>query len=105
MFASIVFEFQDAFSFVEEGAYNVIHDKGTFDVVFMNEHLDNKAYAKAVRHRLKSSPESVFIITSCNCTSNELDDIFLTDADGKPLFERVEEIKGYKQFTFGGVTG
>ena len=105
MFGLIVFEFQDAFSFVEESTYDVIHDKGTFDVVFMNEHLDNKAYARAVRHRLKSSPESAFIITSCNCTSNELDDIFLKDSDGKPLFEKVEEIKGYKQFTFGNVTG
>ena len=90
---------------MEEGAYDVIHDKGTFDVVFMNEDLDNKAYARAIRYRLKSSSDSVFIITSCNCTSTELDEIFIKDSDGKQLFEKVEEIKGYKQFTFGGVTG
>ena len=81
---------------IEEGAFDVIHDKGTFDVVFMNEELDNKAYAKAIRFRLKPSSESIFIITSCNCTSNELDEIFLKDAEGKVLFEKVEEIKGYK---------
>ena len=71
----------------------------------MNEDLDNKAYAKAVRFRLNPSSDSIFIITSCNCTSNELDEIFLKDSEGKVLFEKVEEIKGYKQFTFGGVTG
>ena len=81
---------------VEEGQYDVIHDKGTFDVVFMNEDLDNKAYAKSLCYRLKKSKESVFIITSCNCTSSELDEIFLTDREGNSLFEKVEEIKGYK---------
>ena len=32
----MVFEWQDAFSLIEEGNYDIIHDKGTFDVVYMN---------------------------------------------------------------------
>ena len=86
---------------MEEGRYDVIHDKGTFDVVYMNKDLDNTLYAKAILHRLKNSPESVFIITSCNCTSSELDEIYAH----QDLFVKVEEIKGYKSFTYGGVTG
>lgn len=65
----------------------------------MNKDLDNKAYAEAIRFRLKSG--GIFIITSCNCTSEELDQIF----EGPSLFKKREEIKGYKQFTYGGVTG
>jgi len=49
----------------------VIHDKGTFDVVVMNPDLDNHAYAVSLRYRLKKG--GIFIITSCNCTSDELD--------------------------------
>ena len=79
---------------LEENKYEIIHDKGTFDVVFMNAELDNKAYARAIHHRLnKNKPDqSIFIITSCNCTSQELDSIFV----GEDLFEKIEEIKGYK---------
>jgi hypothetical protein len=77
----------------------VIHDKGTFDVVFMNKDLDNKLYAKAIRYRLKQ--DGVFILTSCNLTSIEMDDIFV----GEGLFRKKEEITGYKKFTYGGVTG
>ena len=67
---------------MDENAYDVIHDKGTFDVVFMNEDLDNKAYARGINHRLKKE-HGIFIITSCNCTSSELDEIFLKDSDGR----------------------
>ena len=94
-FSKIEFLFQDAFALIDENAYDVIHDKGTFDVVFMNEELDNKAYARAINHRLKKET-GIFIITSCNCTSSELDEIFLRDSDGRQLFTLVEEIKGYK---------
>ena len=104
VFETIEFEFQNAFEHLDEGQFDIIHDKGTFDVVFMNKDLDNKAYARAMKHRLsKINKEAVFIITSCNCTSEELDEIF-TEGDGS-LFEKVQEIKGYKSFTFGGVTG
>ena len=100
-FSEIELEFQNAFDLLEENRFDVIHDKGTFDVVFMNKELDNKAYAKAINHRLNKNNKdsSIFIITSCNCTSTELDEIFAAD----DLFTKVEEIKGYKTFTFGGV--
>ena len=68
----------------------------------MNQELSNSGYAKAIRHRMsKSNQEAFFILTSCNCTSAELDEIFA----GPGLFEKKQEIKGYRQFTFGGVTG
>ena len=88
IFDSISFAYQNAFDLVDSGRFDVIHDKGTFDVVYMNKDLDNKGYAKAMRHRLNmSNPRAIFIITSCNCTSSELDEIF-TDPDGS-LFEKV----------------
>ena len=96
----IVFEFENAFDHKDQQQYDVIHDKGTFDVVYMNKELDNRAYAEAILYRLKKGGH--FIITSCNCTGEELDQIFV---DGDKLFKKREEIKGYKSFTYGGVTG
>ena len=77
---------------MEEATYDIIHDKGTFDVVVMNPDLDNEAYARSLRFRLKKG--GIFIITSCNCTSDELDQIYAKEG----LFKKVEEIKGYKSF-------
>lgn len=86
----------------EGGKFDIIHDKGTFDVVFMNKDLSNTDYAKAIHHRLsKTNPNAVFILTSCNLTSDEMDEIFA----GEGLFRKLTEIKGYRQFTYGGVTG
>ena len=96
-FECIELEYQNAFDLVDGGKFDIIHDKGTFDVIYMNVDLDNMLYAKGISHRLKK--DGLFIITSCNCTSSELDEIFSS------VFEKVDEIKGYKSFTFGGVTG
>ena len=80
----------------------MIYDKGTFDVVYMNHELSNEGYARAVHHRLSSeNPNAIFIITSCNCTTTELDAIFCAEG----LFRKKCEIKGYRTFVFGGVTG
>ena len=66
----------------------------------MNNELSNEEYAKAIRHRLNSAnPDAVFILTSCNLTSEEMDSIFVGP------FKRAGSITGYRQFTFGGVTG
>lgn len=87
---------------MEEGNYDIIYDKGTFDVVFMNKELSNEDYARSMHFRLsQANPNAIFIITSCNCTSAELDVIFCQDS----LFEKKFEIRGYRQFTYGGVTG
>ena len=65
----------------------------------MNKELSNLEYAAAIRFRLKTT--GIFIITSCNLTSSEMDNIFV----GEKLLKRREEISGYKSFTFGGVKG
>lgn len=56
----------------------------------MNKDLSNIDYAKAIHHRL--SKQGVFILTSCNLTSTEMDEIFATEG----LFKKLTEIKGYK---------
>lgn len=65
----------------------------------MNKELDNMKYAEAMKYRLKK--DGIFILTSCNLTSKEMDDIFVNEN----LFQKKAEIKGYKTFTYGGVTG
>ena len=67
----------------------------------MHPELSNADYAKAMRYRLAKKDSAIFIITSCNLTSSELDAIFV----GPGLFKKLTEIKGYRQFTYGGVTG
>ena len=51
----IKLEFQNAFDLVDQSSYDIIHDKGTFDVVYMHPELSNSEYAKAIRFRLNSS--------------------------------------------------
>jgi len=78
---------------VDEGLFDIIHDKGTFDVVYMNKDLSNSEYARAMHHRLsKKNPDAVFILTSCNLTSGEMDEIFAVEG----LFKKLCEIKGYR---------
>ena len=73
----IDFRFENAFDLIDEGNYDIIHDKGTFDVVLMNKDLSNTDYAKAMQHRLsKTNDKAVFVLTSCNLTSTEMDEIF-----------------------------
>ena len=98
----ITFRFENAFDLIDKGCFDIIHDKGTFDVVYMNKELDNREYAKAMHFRLsKDNPKAIFILTSCNLTSTEMDAIFT----GEGLFKKLCEVKGYRSFTFGGVTG
>ena len=88
----VEFKFDDAFAMREEDRdkYDVIHDKGTFDVVFMNKDLSNELYAKAMRHLIReSNPDSILVITSGNLTSTELDTIFSDPG----YFEKVNELK------------
>ena len=62
---------------------------------------NNFDYVKAMHYRMKKEETSRMIITSWNCTADELDEIFLQDG----YFDKVEEIKGYKTFKFGGIQG
>lgn len=56
----------------------------------MNKDLENTEYAKSMRYKLKK--DGFFILTSCNCTASEMDEIFV----GENLFKKLNEIKGYK---------
>ena len=85
----------------DQDTYDVIHDKGTFDVVYMMKDDNNHDYVKAMYFRIKKNDTSRLIITSCNCTADELDEIFTKEL----YFDKVQEIKGYKTFKFGGVQG
>lgn len=58
----------------------------------MNKDLENTEYAKSMRYKLKK--DGFFILTSCNCTASEMDEIFV----GENLFKKLNEIKGYKSF-------
>lgn len=59
----------------------------------MNKDLSNEDYAKALHFRLsRENPNAVFILTSCNLTSTEMDGIFAVPG----LFKKLQEIKGYR---------
>mmetsp|Transcript_14450 Transcript_14450/g.16161 ORF Transcript_14450/g.16161 Transcript_14450/m.16161 type:complete len:82 (-) Transcript_14450:17-262(-) len=62
---------------------------------------NNHDYVKSMHFRMNISLNSSMIITSCNCTADELDEIFLKE----DYFEKIQEIKGYRSFKFGGVKG
>ncbi len=49
---NVSFRFENAFDLIDESNFDIIHDKGTFDVVYMNKDLDNADYAKALHFRL-----------------------------------------------------
>ena len=97
----IVIKEGNAFDFRDKHEYDIIHDKGTFDVIYMMKEDNNQDYVKGVHYRFKPNDNSRLIITSCNCTTEELDNVFLKEG----FFEKVEEIGGYKSFKFGGVQG
>ena len=92
-YAKIQFEVQDAFQLIEAGEYDIVNDKGAFDVVFLNHELSNSDYVRSMHHKVnKDNPNAVFIITSCNCTAAELEIIFCSEG----LFEKECEISGIR---------
>mmetsp|Transcript_14202 Transcript_14202/g.16426 ORF Transcript_14202/g.16426 Transcript_14202/m.16426 type:complete len:101 (-) Transcript_14202:21-323(-) len=60
----------------------------------------NSEYAKAMYYRMRKADSSRLIVTSCNCTASELDEVFC-----ERYFKKTTEICGYKRFKFGGVEG
>lgn len=54
----------DAFQEDDQGVYDVIHDKGTFDVIYMMQEDNNHDYVKAMHYRMKLIESSRLIITS-----------------------------------------
>ena len=55
-----------------KGAFDFIHDKGTFDVIYLNRGIDNSLYPNAIHKMLRKTDSSRFLITSCNTTHDEL---------------------------------
>lgn len=89
--------------------FDVIVDKGTFDAISLNPDFvglekvsKTKIIADTFKQTLKTllatRKDSIFIITSCNWTSLELESIF------GPEFEVVGEIE-HTKFVFGGKSG
>lgn len=58
----------------ELGAFDVVHDKGTYDAVSLcpENPKEKRALYLATVEKLLSSAESLFVITSCNWTEDEL---------------------------------
>jgi EEF1A lysine methyltransferase 2 len=88
--------------------FDLIVDKGTFDAISLNPDFEGlekvsktKIIADAFKNTLKtllSNEDSLFIITSCNWTSHELEQIF------GPEFKPIGEVT-HTKFMFGGKSG
>lgn len=85
------------------GKFNVVLDKGTLDAIALSglKFDDDKTivdvYSKCVERLME--PGSVFLITSCNFTQEEL--IKIIETDSLKMWECVN----YPVFEFGGVKG
>eukprot|EP01071_Lankesteria_metandrocarpae_P001259 Lankesteria_metandrocarpae@DN1420_c0_g1_i4.p1 len=84
------------------GGFDIIHDKGTFDVFWMLG--DTSGYKQSLR---KFVPEggNKFFLTSCNATLSELRHIFCCSTTvGGLSFEFIQECP-HRSFMFGGKQG
>lgn len=90
------------------GRFDIIHDKGTFDVFFMRN--DSVLYIESIcKHFVKD--RSLVCVTSCNATESELVDCFVNHVPLNPIlwshqfkFECVSKLP-HRSFVFGGVSG
>ena len=78
--------------------FDVIHDKGSFDAYMMNKNNTLEQYYKYIKSYSKNG--TIFIITSCNNTREELKNKFPLEKG----FQYMDEIKN-KTFVFGGQEG
>ncbi|KYQ94340.1 hypothetical protein DLAC_04636 [Tieghemostelium lacteum] len=90
-------------SSIEDNYYDIIMDKGTFDAIALSEERDKMKllYKQLVERTLSTANESLFIITSCNYTDQELKAYFLDD---QKRFEFIQNVQ-YPVFKFGGSKG
>lgn len=95
----------------DEGIWDLILDKGTFDAVSLSGERDGKGrricegYGERVVKLLRKG--GVFLVTSCNWTETELKAWFEgTNAD-VPVEGRLRQVGriAYPSFSFGGVKG
>ncbi|CAF1127719.1 unnamed protein product [Brachionus calyciflorus] len=82
--------------------YDIAIDKGTYDAIGLcpDDPRTKRYLYKEFLLRVLAN-DSLFIITSCNWTSKELENFFTESNE----FEIVEEIKAPITFQFGGSTG
>lgn len=85
------------------GKYNVCIDKGTYDAISLSKaNKDDgelrQRYRSAIHNMLADSDQSLFFITSCNWTRDELVAFF------SPKF-KVKTVLPTPTFQFGGSTG
>lgn len=94
--------------FILEHEYDVLLDKGTLDAIALNQEgmaeFDNEigmnVYAKQVEQMMHTN--SIFLITSCNFTEEELIKIVVGNTKGSlEVWDKIN----YPSFRFGGVQG
>lgn len=84
------------------GQFDIIHDKGTFDVFFMRG-IPSVYVDSICRHFVKD--KSIICVTSCNATEAELVECFTSSTPNRSF--RLDSISklSHRSFSFGGVTG
>ncbi|KAG2154055.1 S-adenosyl-L-methionine-dependent methyltransferase [Suillus clintonianus] len=88
----------------QNGAWDLILDKGTYDAIALMEKDDNgripvEAYPMRIAKLL--NPGGHFLITSCNFTEVELRSKFITEETGLQYHSRIQ----HPTISFGGSTG
>ncbi|CEM10201.1 unnamed protein product [Vitrella brassicaformis CCMP3155] len=85
---------------LREGGYSLVHDKGTFDVMWMRGQAGDDSAIEGYLRFLDCAvaAEGLFVVTSCNCTDEELQATF------GGSFEHVSSL-AHPSLAFGGQTG
>ncbi|KAL8843968.1 MAG: hypothetical protein Q9176_001663 [Flavoplaca citrina] len=94
----------------EEGQFDVVLDKGTFDAISLNEETDGlgRRVCEGYRDRVVKMAKvgGRFLVTSCNWTENELKEWFEGKVgDGSSHGLEFEGRVEYPKFRFGGNEG
>ena len=80
------------------GKFDIIHDKGAMDAYLLNKNNTLEKYKAYLKSYSKNG--TIFIITSCNNTREELKEKF-TEKEGYSFINEIQN----KTFTFGGHSG
>ena len=87
----------------QEGGWDVVLDKGTFDAISLSEEKDERGRRLCEGYKERMMPlvreGGLFLVTSCNWTGEELRAWF-----GGVGLSVVGEV-GYRSFVFGGAKG
>ncbi|KAL8683113.1 MAG: hypothetical protein Q9186_000927 [Xanthomendoza sp. 1 TL-2023] len=93
----------------DEGDFDVVLDKGTFDAVSLNEEVDERGKRVCAVYRDRVIPMvkvgGRFLVTSCNWTEAELRQWFEGGGEEEESRFEYEGRVAYPKFKFGGVEG